>query len=199
MTRRAWMEPSEDKIGRSLDAPSGRGRASARRKASAVAAIAMAVIVSGAALLLLGGGSEQPEAMIPGSSTDYGQPPLPHPIVGYIYDAGANPVPEATVTITNVRLGLCGVVESDGTGLYQYDLANMGVAWEVGDEIFVEAEKDAVIGSAIGYVTENPFDMIDVTLGTVIPEFPMVIAPVAGMLALFFVVRISRHRDDAEA
>ena len=198
------MLPSEDKIGRSLDAgPSVRGRATARRKASAVAAIAVAFIVSGAALLLLSGGSERPET-IPGSSADFGAPPQPHPILVMVEDAGANPVEGATVTVTDLRLGLSGVAlpEEGVPGLYSFDLANLPDAetnpYLVGDEILAEAEKDAVTGSNTCYVTAAPFDLVEVTLGTVIPEFPMVIAPVAGVLALFAVVRMSRRRD-AEA
>ena len=98
------------------------------------------------------------------SSPTLGAPPLPHPIVGHTYDDSANPLPYCTVTITNVRLGVSATVESDASGMYQYDLANMGYAYEIGDEILVEAVKDTLAGSATGYVTENPFDIIDVTL-----------------------------------
>ncbi|UCE91582.1 MAG: PKD domain-containing protein [Methanobacteriota archaeon] len=98
------------------------------------------------------------------SSPTLGAPPLPHPIVGYTRDASMTELPYCTVTVTNVRLGLSGVTQSDGGGFYQYDLANMGVAWEVGDEIVVEAVKDALAGSATGYVTAAPYDFIDVIL-----------------------------------
>jgi hypothetical protein len=157
------------------------------------ACIAVAVVVSGAVLLSLGDDAQQ--AGIPGASSDFGAPPMPHPIVGYTYSSdGVTPLGDCTVTITNVRLGISDVTTSDGTGLYQYDLVDMVEPYLVGDEILVEAEKDSMSGSSVGYVTAEPFDMINVTLDTVIPEFSMVIVPVVGMLALFTVVGLRRRK-----
>ncbi|UCE91328.1 MAG: PKD domain-containing protein [Methanobacteriota archaeon] len=98
------------------------------------------------------------------SSPILGALPFPHVIFGHTYDTSANPLPNCTVTITNLRLGLSATVQSDGTGLYQTDLANMAEPYEIGDEILVEAVKDTLSGSATGSVTDAPFDIIDVTL-----------------------------------
>ena len=118
---------------------------------------------------------EPPLTMAPAaSSPTLGVPPAPHPIIGHTFDEGGSPLPFCTVTITDVRLGLSGTVESDADGLYQFDLANLPDSeanpYLVGDEILVEAVKGALAGSATGIVTTMPFDLIDVTLEGETPE-----------------------------
>jgi hypothetical protein len=201
------MQPSEDKIGRSLDPrPAGGGPARARRmnvkRMSALVACAVVAVVVASAVLLSTGG-ETPESAIPGRSSDLGAPQNPYYIAGYTEDSEGTAIPECTVTITNVNNGGSLVVASGPTGAYVANLVNMGELYPYtdGDEILVEAEKDALSGSAVGYVDladGNQNTLIDVTLeGTVIPEFPMVIAPVAGILALFMVVRGRRRSSEA--
>lgn len=206
MKHRAWMTPNKDRIGRSLyTKPTGRSPAPARRRNVRISALlaftAVAVIVASAALLPNGG--EPTDPAIPGRSSDLGAPPLPYYIYGWTNDSGGVPVPFSTVTITNVDLGGEAVVTSQADGRYMYNLANMAVGepaeyYENGDLIRVEAEDGSLSGMSEGYVVlPGQFTVINVTLDTVIPEFPMVIAPVAGILAMFIIVRSRRRNTEA--
>lgn len=165
------------------------------------ACMAVAVIVSGALLLFMGTGEDQPTAGTPGASSGIGaDPEFPHPVTGLLTDGMANPLPYTSVTITNVRLGVSNETMSDEDGRYAFDLANMDGSYELGDEIFVEAVNESlqIAGSGTVYVTSNWFDILDITLDTVIPEFSTVMAPVAGILVLFAFARI-RRRKKSEA
>lgn len=99
------------------------------------------------------------------SPTRGDRPPAPYLIAGYTLNIAGEPLPYCTVTLTNVRTGLSAVVMSTDTGVYQYDLLSMGELYANGDEILVEAVKDALYGSAVGYVDlSGAYTMIDVTL-----------------------------------
>ena len=204
MKHRAWMLPRRDRIERRLDRrPSGRGSAPARRMSKRISALVVcavvAVAVANAALLSIGG--EAPESAVPGRSSDLGTPQNPYYVAGFTEDSEENPIPFCTVTITNVNNGGVLVIESSDVGSYMVNLVNMGeeYPYDDGDEILVEAVKDEMSGSDVGYVDlAGSTTLIDVTLDTVIPEFSMVIVPVAGILAVFAIVR-SRRRRSPEA
>ncbi len=206
MNRRVRMLSTGDRIERSLDAiPRGSLRPAERkgaRRATALAAfVVVAVIVSGALLLFMGTGADQPAAGTPGASSGIGaDPEFPHPVTGMLTDGLANPLPYTSVTITNVRLGVSNETMSEEDGRYSFDLANMDGTYELGDEIFVEAVNESlqIAGSGTVYVTENYYDILDITLDTAIPEFSTVMVPVAGILVLFAFARI-RRRKKSEA
>ena len=208
MNHRTWMLPKEDRIERRLSSTPGdssprpaKRKEGARRTTVLAACIAVAIIASGALLLSPGSGTgaEQPIPATPGDSPGLGIE-FPHPIMGVTYDSdGTTPLPFCTVTVTDVTLGESAVVESDADGVYQYDIANLPGEYAIGDEILVEAVNETlqISGSATGVVTGEFFDIIDVTLNVVIPEFPLVITPVVGILALFVVVRVRRKKEEA--
>ncbi|MBE3042296.1 hypothetical protein IMZ48_06895, partial [Candidatus Bathyarchaeota archaeon] len=87
-------------------------------------------------------------------------------------------------------------------GYYEIDLNNPLIfpsTYLDGDLINVTAIDRT--GTSIGWnesaVPGGPTMTMDVTLtGTAIPEFPMVIVPVMGMLALFVVVRLRRRGEE---
>lgn len=135
-------------------------------------------------------------------------PPLtPYLLWGYTTDALGNPV-ECTITVINLRTGEVNTTNSfivppwPLDGYYEIDLANQfPSSYLDGDLINVTA----INGTSIGWIGWNESAVpgggsmtMDVTLdGTwEIPEFPMVIAPVMGMLALFAVVRLRRRREE---
>jgi hypothetical protein len=134
-----------------------------------------------------------------------GPPVTPYLLWGYTYDGVGGPV-ECNITVTNLNTGDSNTTNSWQVdpwpldGYYELDLANQlesGVT--VGDIINVTAiERN---GTSIGWnemaVPGGGSMHIDVTLsGTWIPEFPMVIVPVMGMVALFAVVRLRRRGEE---
>lgn len=125
-------------------------------------------------------------------------PGIPHSVIGYIYDPGGAPVDGASVNITNLRTG-----EYDNTsvtmagGFYAFDLNDLPSAYEDGDSVSAVAWLDPLSGDNRTIITTvGPYDWLNVTLGTVwIPEFPMVILPISGMLVLFAVVSLRRRNE----
>jgi hypothetical protein len=137
-----------------------------------------------------------PSALAPGP---------PYLLWGNTYDALGDPV-ECDITVTNVNTGEINTTNSyivppwPLDGYYEIDLQNQfpsGV--QIGDLINVTATDRS--GTTIGWnesaVPGGGSMNMDVTLtGTAIPEFPMVIVPVTGMLALFAVVALIRRGEE---
>jgi hypothetical protein len=124
-------------------------------------------------------------------------PPTPHPLFGYTYDAdGVTALPGCDVILTNLNTSEVILTTSDATlGIWSEDAANFPTPYEIGNIINVTATKGLQIGWAEAPLTDTPegYDQIDVTLdGTGIPEFPMLILPIGGMIALFAVVSLKR-------
>lgn len=132
-------------------------------------------------------------------------PNIPYLLWGYTTDALGNPY-ECYVTITNLRTGEVNTTNSfivppwPLDGYYEFDLANGPLlGYLVGDMYNVTAV--SAVSGTIGWnesaVPGGGSMWMDVTLTeTVIPEFPMVIVPVTGMLALFVVMRLKRRGED---
>jgi len=131
------------------------------------------------------------------------QPGSPHTIFGYTYAAdGVTPLNGCIVTITNMNTSESIVFNETHDGwdpaqnIYSVDGTEFVLhGWAVGDILNVTAVNGLSTGWNESAITDNPFgyDQIDVTLdGTVIPEFPMLILPVGGMIALFAVVSLRR-------
>ena len=209
MKHRAWMLPEEDRIERRLSStprdsslrPAKRKTEGAKRTTVLAACVAVAVLASGAFLLTPGTRTERQLIATPGDSPGLGTE-TPHPIIGYCNDTGGNPLPDCIVTVTYWEDGstsYSGETTSDENGLYQFDISEFPGEWEAGKYVEVEAVNEAlqISGYADGYTTEAFYDHIDVTLNVVIPEFPMVITPVVGILALFAIARIRRKKEEA--
>jgi PKD repeat protein len=89
---------------------------------------------------------------------------MPHPILGTCYDIEGNPLPDTEVTVTDVTLGYSGVVFSDSSGMYNFDIANLPGEWAPGDEILVEAVNGPLSGSVTFLATSDYYQIVDVTL-----------------------------------
>ncbi len=104
-------------------------------------------------------------------------PPPSYFIWGFTKDSVGDPLGECSVTVTNVRLEESRTVVSTVGGSYMYDLANMkseSYGYYVdGDEILVEAVKDTLSGSAVGYIDlSGQNTQMDVTLEGETPPEP---------------------------
>ncbi len=162
------------------------------------ACVALAVVAAGALVLSMGIGTKELNAAIPGDSSGVGIE-MPHPIVGICYDSQGNPLEGCEVTVTDITLGASGVNISDADGKYSFDIANLPGEWAVGDEILVEAVYEgSYSGTNTTIATGAFFDVVDVHVDTTaIPEFPMVLVPVIGILALFAIARMRSGRAEA--
>jgi len=130
-------------------------------------------------------------------------PGQPHSVRGYICDVdGVTRVAAANVNITNLRTGSwSNATVSASNGYYNFDLNGLSGSWEVDDAIRAVAwstslsldGENATVLTGVG-----SGEWLNVTLGTVIqiPEFPMVILPISGMLVLFAVVSFRRRHED---
>lgn len=128
-------------------------------------------------------------------------PPPPQLLIGFTYAAGGGIVPSCTVTITNLRtMDVNTTTSSADYGYYEFDMQMTTNGWLTGDTIRVEATdaggtvygmNESVTSGAFG-----GFDWIDVTLDTAIPEFPMAIVPIVGMVALVAVASVVRRRGE---
>jgi hypothetical protein len=196
MSRKDWMVRSEEAIGRSLSQqPAGRtaGWRSKRAVALIVCAAAVVTLLLGAVLSSLGDkdGSVAPEPETPVSTME-DPPGTPFGVYGYTYAAdGVTKEPSCTVTITNVDTGFYWVVASGPTGFY-----SAGIYGTAGDEIHVLAVKGEMWGETSAEAT-GVYLTIDVTLDQTgeIPEFPTLVVPVVGVVALLTVVGIRRRRN----
>ncbi|MBU0685236.1 MAG: hypothetical protein KJ653_05240 [Candidatus Thermoplasmatota archaeon] len=130
-------------------------------------------------------------------------PGPPHTIFGYTYDIdGTTPLLGCDVLITVLATGEQYLTTSSSDeGIYSIDMTVfiLGYAWD--DMLNVTAQKGAFAGWNESAVTDNVngYNQIDVTLDTLIiliPEFPMVIVPVAGMIALVAVVGLRRRGEE---
>lgn len=152
-----------------------------------VCVAAIALIASGAALALTNKASAS-------AAFDPDQPPPPYNVVGYTYDAGGALLPECSVNITNLRTGNYTLTMSDTNSFYMYNLNDLPGSWVVGDMINVTAQKDLAIGWNESAAIAGPYVWIDVHLTAIIPEFPMAVLPVAGLLAVFAMVSFRRRQ-----
>ena len=210
MKHRAWMLPREDRIERRLSStpgdssprPARREKEGAKRISVLAACVAVAIVLaSGVVLLSQGTETERQFIATPGDSPGLGTE-QPHPIAGYCYDASNDPMPGCTVTVTyweSETTSYSGETTSDGDGKYQFDIAVFPGLWLADKYVEVEAESPdgLFFGYADGYTTTGFIDFIDVVLNVPIPEFPMVITPVVGILALFVIARIRRKKEEA--
>ena len=136
------------------------------------------------------------KAKAPGPDVPSGimAPPPPYFVNGYTYDGSGAVLPGCLVNVTNMRTLEYNTTVSDPIyGFYKVDLNAMPSLYLVGDPINVTATKDTAVGWNDSVTTSGPYLWVDVTLSGIIPEFPMVIVPVTGMLAMFTVVILRRR------
>lgn len=178
--------------------PKGLNSASAARRNAKTASV---LLVCAAAIFIISSVAALPvgKAIAEGpSAPGVEAPPVPpYYAAGYTWDASGTVIlPDCVVNITNVRTGAWNLTTSDGSGFYIFDIANQlpePGGFLVGDTINVTATKDLAMGwnesvtQPLGYVA------IDVTLNGVIPEFPMAVLPVVGLLAMFVVASVWRR------
>jgi len=122
-----------------------------------------------------------------------------------VKDGGGNPVGGAAVTATEVTTGevLVNVTYTDeqGYGSYAFDMSYFQNGWTTGDIVNVTVmTNDSMIGWNESAVNLPPWDggyiQLDVVVGPIgIPEFPTVIVPVLGMIALVVVFGLHRREE----
>jgi len=126
----------------------------------------------------------------------------PYNLEGFTTDASLVPY-ACDVTVTNMRtLESCTTTSYPEDGYYTIDIQHaLPSAFIVGDPINVTATNFAAL--LIGW-NEQPVPgggsmWMDVTLNGTwdgIPEFPTVIVPIVGMLAVFAVVSLKRRGEE---
>jgi hypothetical protein len=126
-------------------------------------------------------------------------PPTPYNVWGYVFDSGANPAFSVDVTITDTDTGAVWYTMTDTEyGYYMVDLNTNESGWNWDDTILVEAMTFTEYGSNTG-VTGSPGNeaalQLDISMTGGIPEFPMVILPVLGMIGVAAVVSLTRRRE----
>lgn len=148
----------------------------------------------GAGDAALGGRSAAGEQPLPEPGFEQPQPPFL--LAGFTRDSAGNPLPGCEVNITNKRTGNSAVVNSDADGYYNYNLRDFPGGIQEGDIINVTATKDLAIGWNETAIPPQPwfYILMDVTLGTVIPEFPSAVVPIAGVIAVLGLVALGRRR-----
>ncbi|MCX6658474.1 MAG: hypothetical protein NTY62_07310 [Euryarchaeota archaeon] len=166
-----------------------------KRHSKAIVALlvfaAAIVIVSGIALAPVG----KEKALHPAETQ--GPPPgTPYNVFGYTYDAVGAKLPDCSVTITDLTTGDSKVTVSDPTfAAYMVSLPSFAPTWDYGDDIKITATKDVRIGENQSIVAGSKL-WLNATLDVQIPEFPMVIVPVTGMIVLMAVVSLRRRSEE---
>lgn len=151
------------------------------------------VIVSAFAMTSADNGSTgQPR--VPADVKQIIPPPPGFLIGGYTYDEFGAKLPDCAVTITHVKTGNFTTANSGSLSFYYVQ-----PTWPdmlVGDLIKVTAVKDSMSGENQSAIPSGPNMMIDVTLNVLIPEFPMLIAPIVGMgVIVCGVATLERRRE----
>lgn len=165
-----------------------------RRRAKTIGLL----LVFGVAIFVVSAMSLAPAAKskMPADIAD--RPPgTPYSIAGYTYDALGVKLPSCTVVVTDVTQGLSSptLTSSGTTAFYSTQLQTWCPDWEVGDELKVVATKGIMYGENTSLVGSGPGTVINVTLNLEIPEFPVVVVPIVGMMGLFVAMTVIRRRD----
>lgn len=165
--------------------------------------VAAAVVVSAAALVPSADG----EAMkIPDKATARARvPPPPYLLSGLTMDSVGAMLFGVDINITNLRTGAYNhTVSYDyggfGYAYYEFNLHDMDGGYpEVDGDIIrvtatytdMEGQNQSALSVSGGYM------MMDITLNpVVIPEFPMVVLPVVGLLAMVVAVSLGRRLEE---
>lgn len=179
--------------------PKGLRSASATRRNAKLASmllvcVAAIFVVSSVAMLPVGKVTAlEPEAGPPAVNA----PQPPYYVAGYTYDAsGVTILPDCAIQIVNLDTAEVFLGVSSGVGFYMIDIANFGAEpsnYSVGDTVNVTATKDLAVGWNEAVLIPGGFTPVDIILNGVIPEFPMVVLPVVGLLAMVTIVSVRRR------
>jgi hypothetical protein len=138
---------------------------------------------------------------IPAKIND-GPPPPPYTVFGYLTDNLGNPALLVLVTITDNNTGAVWTnVTDDVFGFYTVDLNTQPLNWNASDTIYVYATDGTYEGSNEGIALgpgNEAYLWLNIAMNSPvgIPEFPMVIMPVIGMVAIAAVVSLKRRRGE---
>ena len=119
-------------------------------------------------------------------------------VMGTVYDSLGDPAVGADVNVSmydGATLRSYQTDVTDSLGMYALTFGGMGgVEWGVGDTILVEAEYNEESGTNSTTAHDSPLQQIDVTIGTVIPEFGDLgtIVPVVGVFGIFMAFFFAR-------
>ena len=134
------------------------------------------------------------------AKVEQGPPPPPYNVFGYVTDSVGTLMLNATVVVLDVNTSIYWNTTTDlEFGFYMVDLNSYwpAVTWNSGDIINVTVDNGALIGwneSAVDGLAA--YLQLDVVLNATIPEFPMVIMPVIGLVAIAAVVSLKRRRNE---
>lgn len=187
-------------IGSSASCMNVRSRPNGLKSASAARRLKMVsmLLVCAAAIFVISSVATVPmsRAEGPQAPSPTAEPFPPYYAAGYTYDAFGTILPGCEVNITDVNTNAYNLTTSDAvTGFYMVDIKNGLVdtgGFNVGDTVNVTATKGLAIGWNEAVSQDLGYVAMDITLNGVIPEFPMAVLPVVGMLALFIVVSLKR-------
>jgi hypothetical protein len=175
------------------------------RLAGALIVLVAAIVVVSAVAMVPAKSDDVLQVDGPSQTTDrQGPPPPPFLLQGLTVDSVGGMVFDCDITILNVNTSAVNYTvsydfEGSGYAYYEFDLNNMLGGIANGNVINITATHTTL--GLIGYaeqavVISQGYMMQDIVMNPgVIPEFPMVIIPVAGMIALVVVVSVKR-RDE---
>lgn len=168
-----------------------------------IVCVAAIIVISAIASVPMGkvkASNPGPEDAADGASVLDRAPVTPYFLAGYTYDAFGVALPDCLLNITNLRTGAWNLTTSSATGFYTQNLHYMAGDFLEGDLINVTATKDLAIGwneSAVPTPMGSYMPM-HVTLSYEIPEFPMVIMPVGGIMLVLFAAVSARRRGEKQ-
>ena len=123
-------------------------------------------------------------------------PPLPYVIYGHVRDSGGTGLSGVTVKITNEDTGNWNTTATDGTGAYQFDLANMASAYSDADTVNVTADYGAASGYNVTTVNASTGgQMVDLKLETTVPEGSVPIALCIATVAIAMAAAAWRRKQ----
>lgn len=178
-----------------------RPRMSRARLASAlIVCVAAIVIVSAMALASVGKGSATLPKTSRSAEDAQPAPGTPFLVFGIVYDSLGNPVAGATVVITNENTTEFVTLTSEFDGYFESDMQASTTTGCVPNNTM---NVTATYGTQIGWINATipdpagPYLSMDVTIyeSSVIPEFPMVVMPIVGIMVLFTAASLRRRRD----
>jgi len=163
-----------------------------------IACVAAIIVISAVASVPMGEAkASDPNAEKATNDVIINVEPPPYYVAGHTYDALGAALTDCLVNVTNLRTGAWNLTTSSSTtGLYRFNLWSMDGDFLEGDPINVTATKDLLIGwnESVVPTPMGSYLTIDVTLANeIIPEFPMAIVPIAGILVLVVVLSATRR------
>jgi hypothetical protein len=162
-----------------------------------LAAVATCMVAAGLLLAtMVAAPASQEDARLESTPSDE-----PTFVTGTVYDSGETPVIGADVNVSmydGATLRSYATDQTDSQGKYLIEFGFlMGPEWGVGDTIVVVAEYNEQSGVNSTVAVVGPMQYVNVTIGTVIPEFGDlgVVLPVVGVLGMFMALFFARRES----